>query len=212
MHANGRVLVVMSQDLIHQIIALPTATLHEAMGKYGALPAGIKPISPEMRLGGTAVPVHTMPRDNMMLHRAIAQAAAGDVIVAHVSDFWEAGYWGEIMAVGAQARGIAGLVIDGCVRDGDPITALGFPVFARGLCIHGTTKFGKGTLNQPITIGQVIIHPGDVVVGDRDGVVVVPADRLADTLAKAQAREAKEAQVMERLRNGETTLEIYGWQ
>jgi 4-hydroxy-4-methyl-2-oxoglutarate aldolase len=202
----------MSQELIQQLSAFPTATLHEAMGKYGALPSGIKPISPEMKVCGTAVTVHSMPRDNMMLHRAIAQAATGDVIIAHVSDFWEAGYWGEIMAVAAQARGIAGLVIDGCVRDADPITALGFPVFARGLCIHGTTKFGDGTLNQPITIGQVTIHPGDVIVGDRDGVVIVPADRLAETITKAQAREDKEAQVMSRLRDGETTLEIYGWQ
>jgi 4-hydroxy-4-methyl-2-oxoglutarate aldolase len=202
----------MSQELIQQLSEFSTATLHEAMGKYGALPSGIKPVSPEMKVCGTAVTVHSMPRDNMMLHRAIAQAATGDVIIAHVSDFWEAGYWGEIMAVAAQARGIAGLVIDGCVRDADPITALGFPVFARGLCIHGTTKFGDGTLNQPITIGQVTIHPGDVIVGDRDGVVIVPADRLAETITKAQAREDKEAQVMSRLRDGETTLEIYGWQ
>ena len=202
----------MSQELIRQISAFPTATLHEAMGKYGALPSAIKPISPEMRVGGTALPVHTMPGDNMLLHRAIAQASAGDVIIAHVSDFWEAGYWGEIMAVGAQARGIAGLVIDGCVRDADPITALGFPVFARGLCIQGTTKFGNGRLNQPITIGQVTIHPGDIVVGDRDGVVIVPAGRLTETIEKAHAREAKEAQVMARLRAGETTLDIYGWQ
>jgi 4-hydroxy-4-methyl-2-oxoglutarate aldolase len=202
----------MSQELIQQISTFPTATLHEAMGKYGALPAGIRPISPKMRVCGTAVTVHTMPRDNMMLHRAIAQATAGDVIIVHTSDFWEAGYWGEIMAVGAQARGIAGLVIDGCVRDADPLTALGFPVFARGLCIQGTTKFGSGSLNQAITIGQVTIYPGDVIMGDRDGVVVVPADRLAETIEKAQAREAKEAQVMARLRSGETTLEIYGWQ
>jgi 4-hydroxy-4-methyl-2-oxoglutarate aldolase len=202
----------MSQELIQQLSEFSTATLHEAMGKYGALPSGIKPVSPEMKVCGTAVTVHSMPRDNMILHRAIAQAATGDVIIAHVSDFWEAGYWGEIMAVAAQARGIAGLVIDGCVRDADPITALGFPVFARGLCIHGTTKFGDGTLNQPITIGQVTIHPGDVIVGDRDGVVIVPADRLAETITKAQAREDKEAQVMSRLRDGETTLEIYGWQ
>jgi 4-hydroxy-4-methyl-2-oxoglutarate aldolase len=202
----------MSQELVHQIIALPTATLHEAMGKYGALPSGIKPLSPDMKVGGTAVTVHTSPGDNLLLHRAIAHASAGDVIVVYASNFWESGYWGEIMAVGAQARGIAGLVIDGCVRDAEPITGLGFPVFARGLCIQGTTKFGSGTLNQPITIGQVTIHPGDVIVGDRDGVVVVPAHRLADTLTKAQAREAKEAQVVARLRGGETTLDVYGWQ
>lgn len=198
-------------EIIEKLAAYPTATLHEAMGKYGALPAGIKPVSPEMRVCGTAVTVQTMPRDNMMLHRAIAAAGVGDVIVVHASDFWEAGYWGEIMAVASQARGIAGLVIDGCVRDADPITALGFPVFSRGLCIHGTTKFGKGTLNEPITIGQVTIRPGDVVVGDRDGVVIVPNGRVAEAIEKARAREEKEARVMERLRNGETTLEIYGW-
>jgi 4-hydroxy-4-methyl-2-oxoglutarate aldolase len=198
-------------ELIEQIAAFPTATLHEAMGKYGALPSGIKPISAEMRVCGTAVTVQTMPRDNMMLHRAIAAAGEGDVIVVHTADFWEAGYWGEIMAVASQARGIAGLVIDGCVRDADPITALGFPVFSRGLCIHGTTKFGKGTLNEPITIGQVTIQPGDIVVGDRDGVVIVPKGKTAEAIEKARAREEKEARVMERLRNGETTLEIYGW-
>jgi 4-hydroxy-4-methyl-2-oxoglutarate aldolase len=198
-------------ELIEQIAAFPTATLHEAMGKYGALPSGIKPISAEMRVCGTAVTVQTMPRDNMMLHRAIAAAGEGDVIVVHTSDFWEAGYWGEIMAVASRARGIAGLVIDGCVRDAEPITALGFPVFSRGLCIHGTTKFGKGTLNEPITIGQVTIQPGDIVVGDRDGVVIVPKGKTAEAIEKARAREEKEARVMERLRNGETTLEIYGW-
>ncbi len=198
-------------ELIQQIAQFPTATLHEAMGKQGALPSGIKPISPDMKLCGTAVTVQSMPRDNMLLHRALAEATAGDVIIAHVSDFWEAGYWGEIMAVGAQARGIAGLVIDGCVRDADPISALGFPVFARGLCIHGTTKFGKGTLNQPVTIGSITINHGDIVVGDRDGVVVVPAERAAEIIEKSAAREAKEADVMARLRAGETTLEIYGW-
>jgi 4-hydroxy-4-methyl-2-oxoglutarate aldolase len=199
-------------QLIHQLAALPTATLHEAMGKYGALPSGIKPLSPEMKVCGTAVTVQTMPRDNMMLHRAIAQAMDGDVIIANTSGFWEAGYWGEIMAVAAQARGIAGLVIDGCVRDADPIIALSFPVFTRGLCIRGTSKYGNGTLNQPITIGEVTIHPGDIVVGDRDGVVIVPAARIDETISNAHAREAKEDQVMARLRNGETTLEIYGWQ
>ena len=197
------------KSLIQQIAAFPTATLHEAMGQEGALPSGIKPISPRMTVCGTAVTVHTMPRDNKLLHQAIAQASSGDVIIAYTSGFWEAGYWGEIMAVAAQVRGIAGLVIDGCVRDADPITALNFPVFARGLCIQGTTKFGNGTLNQPITIGQVTIRPGDAIVGDRDGVVIVPADRVAETIEKAQAREAKEAQVMARLRNGETTLGIY---
>jgi 4-hydroxy-4-methyl-2-oxoglutarate aldolase len=200
----------MDQNLA-QVAQIPTATLHEAMGKYGALPAAIKPLNPAMKLCGTAVPIHTMPGDNLLLHRGIAHASPGDVLVVHVSGHYEAGYWGEIMTVAAQARELAGLVIDGCVRDADPIEASGFPVFCRGLCIHGTTKFGRGTLNQPIVIGNVTIQPGDIIVGYRDGVVVVPRDRLVEAITAAHAREAKESKTIASLKEGKTTLEIYGW-
>ena len=153
-----------------------------------------------------------MPGDNLLLHKAIASATTGDVLVVNVSGHYESGYWGENMTVAAQARGLRGLVIDGCVRDADPIEALGFPVFCRGLCIHGTTKFGRGTLNQPIVICNVTIQPGDIIVGDCDGVVVVPRDRLDETISAALTREAKEANTMTKLREGKTTLEIYGWE
>lgn len=188
------------------------ATLHEAMGKYGALPAAIKPISPDMKLCGTAFTIHTMPGDNLLLHKAIASAATGDVLVADVSEHYEAGYWGEIMTVAAQTRGLGGLVMDGCVRDADRIEALGFPVFCRGLCIQGTTKAGRGNLNQPITVGKVTVQPGDVIVGDRDGVVAIPRDRIEQVVQAALAREAKEANTIAKLREGKTTLEIYGWE
>ncbi|MBO0931330.1 4-carboxy-4-hydroxy-2-oxoadipate aldolase/oxaloacetate decarboxylase [Fibrella aquatilis] len=189
-----------------------TATLHEALGRIGNLPSVIKPISPGMRLCGPAYTVQTMPRDNKILHRAYANAKAGDVLVASCSGFYESGYWGDLMSLGAQTRGLAGLVIDGCVRDADDIEAMGFPVFSRGLCIRGTTSFEDGTLNQPIVIGGVIIYPGDIIVGDRDGIMVVPQARIQEAIEKATAREAREEAIRQQLRQGKTSVEIYGWE
>lgn len=195
---------------ITQLAKLPTATIHEAIGKQGALPSAIKPISSSMKLCGTAFTIDSMPRDNLLLHRAVAQAKDGDILIAKTSNHYEAGYWGELLAVAAMERGIAGLVIDACVRDADPIEKLGFPVFSRGLCIQGTTKLGQGTLNTPIIIGDVTIKAGDFIVGDRDGVVVIPVARATEAIEKSIAREEQEAHTLEQLRSGKTTLEIYG--
>lgn len=192
---------------------LGSATLHEAAGQKGALPFQIKPVAPLFRVAGTAFTVSCPPRDNLWLHRALARAEAGDVIVAVVSDHYEAGYWGEVLSVAARARDLGGLVVDGCVRDADAITALGFPVFSRGLSIRGTRKDpdAPGALEAPIRIGDVTVHRGDLVVGDRDGVVVLPRDEAAGIVAQGRERETKEREIMERLRAGETTLDIYGW-
>ncbi|MEM8861298.1 MAG: 4-carboxy-4-hydroxy-2-oxoadipate aldolase/oxaloacetate decarboxylase [Chloroflexota bacterium] len=195
-----------------QLLNFGTATIHEALGKIGALPSGIKPLNASSRICGPAVTVHTMPRDNLVLHRAIAMAEAGSVIIAHCSGFYEAGYWGDLMGTAAQVRQLEGLVIDGCVRDAAELDEMGFPVFCRGLCIHGTTKFGKGTINEPIAIGDVPIQAGDIVVGDRDGVVIVPKDRIAEAIEMSAEREAKEEEVRNQLKAGKTSLEIYGWQ
>ena len=191
--------------------AYSAATLHEAMGKTGFLPSGIKPISPGMKVCGPAYTVSTMPRDNVLLHRAYAYAQPGDVLVAYCSGFYEAGYWGDLMSLGAKTKGLAGLVIDGCVRDADDIEAMGFSVFSRGLCVQGTSNHGDGTLNEPIYIGGQLVAPGDIIVGDRDGVVVVPQGRITEVLEAAAAREAKEEAVRVQLRLGRTSLEIYGW-
>jgi 4-hydroxy-4-methyl-2-oxoglutarate aldolase len=198
-------------DNINQLRQFSAATLHEALGKTGNLPSAIKPIHPGMKVCGPAYTVQTMPRDNVLLHRAYAYAKPGDVIVASCSGFYEAGYWGDLMSLGAKTQGIAGLVIDACVRDADDIEALGFPVFSRGLCIRGTTNFGDGTLNEPIVIGECLIQPGDIIVGDRDGVVVVPQNRIEEAIEKAIAREAREESVREQLRSGKTSIQIYGW-
>lgn len=201
----------MQSDSIKRLGAFSAATLHEALGKIGNLPSAIKPIAPGMRVCGPAYTVQTIPRDNKIIHRAYALAKPGDVLVVNCSGYYEAGYWGDLMSLGAKTKGINGLVIDACVRDADDIEAMGFPVFSRGLCIRGTSSLEGGTLNQPIVMGEVIVHPGDIVVGDRDGVVVVPKDRIEEAIEKATARETREEWVREQLRQGKTSIEIYGW-
>jgi 4-hydroxy-4-methyl-2-oxoglutarate aldolase len=198
-------------ETIQLVSRYGSATLHEAMGRKGALPFGIKPIAPTMKLCGPAVTVSSPPIDNLMLHQALYIAQPGTVFVVDVNRGYEAGYWGEIMTVAAQQRKIAGLVIDGGVRDADLIEKLGFPVFCRGLSIRGTDKKGGGHINSPIVIGDVTVRPGDLVVGDRDGVVIIPSEEIHSTLEASQKREAKEDQIMEELTAGKSTLEIYGW-
>lgn len=202
-----------SKELIAEAAEISTATMHEASGKIGALPSAIKPASPEFQVCGPAYPVSGPAGDNLWLHRAIAAARAGDVLVAYMQDHYEAGYWGEIMSTSAKARGLGGLVIDACVRDGAILPEVGFPVFARGFCMRGTGKDfgGKGSLGTALSIGNILIEPGDLVRGDTDGVVVVPRARIKEVNQKSKERDAKERDVMARLRAGETSLEIYGW-
>lgn len=192
---------------------LPTATLHEAGGKIGALPSAIKPVAPGFRLCGPALTVHSPGGDNLWLHRAFEVAQPGDVMVVYASGAYEHGYWGEIMATAAKLRGLAGLVIDACVRDGALLAEIGFPVFARGLCIRGTSKdFGAiGWINAPVRIGDVTVQPGDLVAGDGDGVVVIPRGRAPAIVAASLQREDDEAQILKRLAAGESTLDVYGW-
>jgi 4-hydroxy-4-methyl-2-oxoglutarate aldolase len=203
----------MDRELVHEARRLGAATLHEASGQRGALPSAVKPISTAMRVAGPAFTVATPPGNNLWIHRALPAAERGDVLVVATSGHYEAGYWGDIMTVAALERGIAGLVIDGCVRDSEAIARLQFPVFARGLSIRGTGKdaAAPGSLQQRITLGDVTVEPGDLVVGDADGVVVISRAKVTEVREKARDRERREAEVMERLRKGETTLDIYGW-
>jgi 4-hydroxy-4-methyl-2-oxoglutarate aldolase len=193
--------------------ALPTATLHEAGGRVGVMPSTIKPVSPTFRLCGPAVTVHSPGGDNLWLHRAIYVAQPGDVLVVHVSSAYDFGYWGEIMSCAAKARGLAGLVIDGCVRDGAILADFGLPVFARGLCVRGTGKDhdARGWVNFPTLFDDLTVNAGDLIVGDTDGVVAIPRERAAEIVAAAEQREAKEAAILDRLRAGERTLEVYNF-
>jgi 4-hydroxy-4-methyl-2-oxoglutarate aldolase len=203
----------MDRDLVREAQRLGAATLHEASGQRGALASAIKPIASGMRLAGPAFTIATPPGGNLWIHRALAAAAPGDVLVVATSGGYEFGYWGDVMTVAARTRGIAGLVIDGCVRDSDAIARLEFPVFARGICIRGTKKDegAPGSLRAPIVLADAAVEPLDLVVGDADGVVVVAREEATEVLEKAREREAREAEIVERLRKGETTLDIYGW-
>lgn len=189
---------------------LGAATVHEAQGAKGALDSGMKPIDPSSRLAGPALTVEMRPADNLMLHYALLKAKPGDVLVVDAKGFVEAGPWGDVMTHAAQKLGIAGLVINGAVRDANQIIDMGFPVFCRGLCIKGTAKNQPGKVNVPICIGDVVIHPGDVVVGDRDGLVVVPQAEVEQTLRNAALREEKETAFRKELDAGRTTVELLG--
>jgi 4-hydroxy-4-methyl-2-oxoglutarate aldolase len=200
-------------DVVRASATLPTATLHEAAGKIGALPHAIKPVANSFRLAGPALTVHSPGGDNLWLHRALYAAQPGDVLVVSVSGAYNHGYWGEIMSTAARHRGLAGLVIDGCVRDGVLLETIGFPVFARGLCIRGTGKDfdARGWINAPTLFEDVTVMPGDLIVGDGDGVVCIPRARAEEVVTLSRAREQSEAAVLERLNVGETTLSIFGW-
>lgn len=192
---------------------ISTATMHEAGGKIGALPSGIKQAHPSFELCGPAFPVSGPPGDNLWLHRGIASAKPGDILVISVGGHYEAGYWGEIMSTAAVAQKLGGMLIDGCVRDASILPKVGFPVFSRGFCMRGTGKDfnGQGTLGKALSIGDIRIEPGDLVRGDADGVCVVPLARFDEVMKKSQERDTKEAGVMDRLRKGETTMAVYGW-
>ncbi|MEJ0024733.1 MAG: hypothetical protein WDN01_01795 [Rhizomicrobium sp.] len=200
-----------SEDWLTRGRALSSATLHEAAGRAGALPCALKPVSPRMTVCGRAFPVLSPAGDNLWLHRAIEAAGPGDVIVADVGDGDEFGYWGEIMAVAARQRGIEGLVITGGVRDSRRLVAMDFPVFSRTICIRGTGKDpdGAGSLGEPVRIGDIDIHAGDFVFGDADGVVILPKTRAPEVIALSEDRDRHEAVLIEALRGGKTTMEIY---
>lgn len=139
-------------------------------------------------------------------------AAPGDVIVLDAGDCLNAGFFGEVLAVDCQAHSLAGLVTSGSVRDTEAIIRRGFPVFSRGISVRGTAKASLGKINHPISIGGVIVYPGDYILGDADGVVVVPHDRIAEAIEASVKREEKEKKVMERLLQGERLFDIYGYQ
>jgi 4-hydroxy-4-methyl-2-oxoglutarate aldolase len=195
-------------QLITQLRDLGAATVYEAQGAKGALDSGMKPIDPTSRLAGPAYTVDARPADNLILHHAVMKAQPGDVLVVDAKGFLEAGPWGDVLTILAIKRGIAGMVINGCVRDANLIISLGFPIFCRGLSIKGTAKNQPGKVGVPVMIGDVVINPGDIIVGDRDGLVVVAKDEVEKTVASAVSREEKEDKMREAIEQGASTAEL----
>ncbi|HEY3724231.1 MAG TPA: dimethylmenaquinone methyltransferase [Acidimicrobiia bacterium] len=193
-------------EITHALQELGAATLGESGGR--AMRARIRAVWPGARLAAPAYPVRCTPGDNLGIHVAVARAQAGDALVVDVGDFRELGYWGEVLTTGAQARGIAGLIIDGGVRDITEIQAHGFPVFSTMVALRGAAKTRPGTVRAPIQCGGVLVEPGDWVVADADGVVVVPSATIADVINAGRVRAAKEAAMFRALWEGKTTLEL----
>ena len=187
---------------------LGAATLGESGGQPMA--PRVKAAWRGARISAPAYPVTCAPGDNLAIHVAVAHAPAGSVIVASVGDEPARGYWGEVLTTGAESRGIVGLVIDGGVRDVSALEAHGFPVFSSMVALRGATKELAGSAGSNATVGDVVVHAGDWIVADADGVTVLPQAKLDDVLAAGRAREAKEAGFFEALRAGKTTVELLG--
>ena len=182
---DAELMSALSPDVVTTLVSFGSATLYEAQGQAGALDPVLKPLDPAARLAGPALTVDAVPGDSLVIHLAVTKAKPGDVLVVGARGETETGLWGDILTVAAQQRGIAGLVVDGAVRDADAIVETGFPVFSRGIFIRAARKNQPGKVNAPIRCGGVHIEPGDIIVGDRDGLVVIPRRKLDQTLEAA---------------------------
>jgi len=195
-------------DIARVLLELGAATLGESGGS--AMAARIKPAWAGARLVAPAFPVRCTPSDNLAVHVAVTRAPEGSALVVDVGDVRELGYWGEVLTTAAEARGLTGLVIDGCVRDVAALAQHGFPVFSTGVALPGATKQAPGAVGGLAAVGSVDVHAGDWIVGDADGVAVVPVDALDDVIAAGRAREEKEQGLFSALRDGKTTIELLG--
>lgn len=185
-----------------------SATVHEALGRIGYAGPRIRALQQDAAVSGTAVTVQAAPGDNLMVHAAIEQAGEGDVIVVVPTTDSAFGFIGELMATQMQVRGVRAYVTSGGVRDTAELRSMGFPVWATHVSSEGTVKDTAGSVNVPVVLGGVVVHPGDVVVADDDGVTVVPRARAAEALEASRARAAKEAANRARYQAGEISMDL----
>lgn len=197
------------KELIEEFRKFATPTICECMGGSGNvrlyMTSAIKPIFKGVKIVGPAITCLCHIGDNLMLHKALQLAQAGDILVVTHGGYTEAAPWGEIMSAAAKKKGVEGLVIDGMVRDTPILPKIGLPIFAKGAAMAGTVKSAAGLVNRPIQCGEVCVNPGDIIVGDDDGVVVVPMEKAREVMEKSKAREKKEEESLKRIEKGEIT-------
>ncbi len=197
-------------DVVAGLGKCGSATVHEAQGRIGFVDAGIRPIQQDRRVAGSAVTVSCHPGDNLMIHAAVELCQPGDVLVVTNTAPSTHGMFGELIATSLMSRGVQVLVSDAGIRDTSELRQLGFSAWSRHVSCQGTVKASPGSVNVPVVLGGIAVEPGDVIVADDDGVVVVKRSQAAAVLEQSRTREAKEAAVRARLAAGELGVDIYG--
>jgi 4-hydroxy-4-methyl-2-oxoglutarate aldolase len=196
--------------IVRQLGEQGVATVHEAQGRTGLMRPYMRPIYPNAKLAGVAITVSCQPGDNLMIHAAMDIVQPGDVLVVTTTSASTDGMFGDLLATSCQAHGVVGLIIDAGIRDTVDLTTMKFPVWAMAISAQGTVKATAGSVNIPVVCAGTIVNPGDVIVADNDGVVVVPRDRAKEVAELAAQRIAKEEQSRQRLSRGELGLDFYG--